>query len=82
MDRYSPLTSAYAVEPYWLPNAPEGIIMAVRKKWMTMNRAIAILRKSGWRVDVDEANKRIILKNPLPDVNWLHVLRKMDVPKI
>jgi hypothetical protein len=50
--------------------------MAGKKKRMTMSRAITILRESGWRVDVDKASRRIVLQNPRPDVNWLHVLRK------
>jgi hypothetical protein len=50
--------------------------MAGKKKRMTMNRAATILRESGWRVDVDKASRRIVLQNPLPDVNWLHVLRQ------
>jgi hypothetical protein len=55
--------------------------VAGRKKRMTMNRAITILRESGWRVDVNKASRRIVLQNPLPDVNWLHIPRKEGVPE-
>jgi hypothetical protein len=50
--------------------------MARSNKRMTMKHAITLLRESGWKVEVDKVRKRIVLKNPLPDVNWLHVLRK------
>lgn len=44
-----------------------------------MERAIAILRECGWSVDVDDAGRKIVLQEPSPDVNWLHVLRQQDV---
>jgi hypothetical protein len=50
----------------------EGELMAREKKRMRMEEAIAILRQAGWTVNVDEANKRIVLQEPLPDVSWLH----------
>lgn len=53
--------------------------MAGKKKRTTMNRAITLLRESGWRVDVDEANKRIVVRDPLPDVNWFHLFRQKNV---
>lgn len=53
--------------------------MADKNKWMTMEQAITILRASGWKVDVDEIGKRIVLQDPFPDVNWLHVLRQQGV---
>jgi hypothetical protein len=56
--------------------------MSVKKRRMTMNRAITILRESGWRVDVDENKRRILLTEPLADVNWLHILRREDVPEV
>jgi hypothetical protein len=31
------------------------------------------------KVDVDEATKRIVLHEPFPNVNWLHLLRQEDV---
>jgi hypothetical protein len=40
-----------------------------------MEQTISILREAGWKVDVDEANKKIVLHEPSPDVNWLHILR-------
>jgi hypothetical protein len=52
--------------------------MAGSEKRMTMGRAIIILRKSGWRVDVDDVEKRIVLQDPSTDVNWLHLLRQKD----
>jgi hypothetical protein len=42
---------------------------------MTMERAITILRKSGWRIEVNDTTKRIVLQDPFPDANWLHLLR-------
>jgi hypothetical protein len=42
---------------------------------MTMEQIVSILRETGWKVDVDEASKRIVLHEPCPDVNWLHLLR-------
>jgi hypothetical protein len=48
--------------------------MAGRKKRMTMDKAITILRAAGWKVDVDEIGKRILLQDPFPDVSWLHLL--------
>jgi hypothetical protein len=50
-----------------------------RNRHMTMEQAINILRESGWTVDVDEATKRIVLHQPLPNVNWLQLLRQEDV---
>lgn len=52
--------------------------MARKKKWMTMEQAINILRASGWKIDVDEVGKRIVLQDPSPDMNWLHLLRQED----
>lgn len=46
---------------------------------MTTEQAINILRESGWRIDVDEATKRIVLHEPFSNVNWLHLLRQEDV---
>lgn len=43
---------------------------------MTMKQAIAILRHTGWSVDVDNVTMRILLQDPSPDVNWLHLLRE------
>jgi hypothetical protein len=42
---------------------------------MMMEQAVSILRAAGWKVDLDEANKRIVLHEPHPNVNWLHPLR-------
>jgi ATP phosphoribosyltransferase len=53
--------------------------VAGRRKQITMERAIAILRECGWSVDVDDAGRKIVLQEPSPDVNWLHVLRQQDV---
>jgi hypothetical protein len=53
--------------------------MASRHKRMTMEQAITILRASGWKVDVDEVEKKISLQDPSPDVKWLHLLRKQGV---
>jgi hypothetical protein len=49
--------------------------MPARKRRMTMEQTISILRKAGWKIDVDESNKRIVLREPCPDANWLHLLR-------
>jgi hypothetical protein len=54
-------------------------MMDGRNQHMTMEQAINILRDSGWRIDVDEATKRIVLHEPFPNVNWLHLLRQEDV---
>jgi hypothetical protein len=56
-------------------SAEIGDVMGGRKRQMTMEQAITILRASGWRIDVDEAIKSIILCEPCPNVNWLHLLR-------
>jgi hypothetical protein len=50
-------------------------MMGGRKRRMEMQQAITMLRDFGWRVDVDEATKRIVLQEACPDVNWLHLLR-------
>jgi hypothetical protein len=50
--------------------------MASRKRHMTMEKAMSILREAGWSVDVDEVKKSLILHEPSPDVNWLHLLRE------
>jgi hypothetical protein len=49
--------------------------MAAGKRRMTMEQAITILRASGWRIDLDKATKTIVLHEPCPNVNWLHLLR-------
>lgn len=49
---------------------------------MKLEQAIAILRRSGWSVDVDKESRRIVLKDPLPDEHWLHVLRHKAVSDI
>jgi hypothetical protein len=57
-------------------------MMGGRIQHMTIEQAISILRKSGWRIDVDEASKRIVLHPPFPNVNWLHLLRQEDVVEV
>jgi hypothetical protein len=49
-----------------------------RKNRMTMEEAVAVLRQSGWKVEVDPVTKTIVLEEPYPDVNWLHPLRHKD----
>jgi hypothetical protein len=48
-----------------------------------MEQSISTLRKCGWKVDVDDVTKRIVLRDPFPEVNWLHLLRQEvhDEPK-
>jgi len=48
---------------------------------MTMEHAIAVLRESGWKVDVDDAAITIVMQDPSRDVNWLHLLRQKDVAR-
>jgi hypothetical protein len=74
-------TGGLIVEPQEFWAYQRGIIVAIKKELMTMNRAITILRESGWVVDVDKVSRRIVLRDPLPDVNWLHVLRNGGMPK-
>jgi hypothetical protein len=57
------------------PKDTSGGWMAGRSQQMTMEQAISILTRSGWSIDMDEKNKRIVLHAPLPEVNWLHLLR-------
>ncbi len=45
--------------------------MAGRKKPMTMESAIAILRVCGWKVNVEEVGKAIVLQDSSPAVNRL-----------
>jgi hypothetical protein len=67
---------AFAAKPCGSWARQKGANMAGKKKWMTMEQAITILRASGWKVDVDEVEKKIFLQDPSPDVNWLHLLRR------
>jgi hypothetical protein len=47
----------------------KGANLAGKKKGITKEQAINLLRASGWKVDVDEIGKRIALQDPSPDVN-------------
>jgi hypothetical protein len=56
--------------------------MAGRKKRMTTGAGqLLSCGNPGWKVDVDDVAMRIVLQDPSPDMNWLHLLRQQDVAK-